>query len=1460
MMQLGRLLLSATMPVILSILFGSGLWAQPTYPMQNARVNDCEGILTHSEAGEDKNYDHNEDFTFTICVPGATSITLDFEFFATERTYDVMTIYEGPDKTGPVISTLSGILTPPPRITVKGECVTIHFKSDDNITANGWKMRWKVQFVLPPPPSLKVTGPTGCPLDELSFEFGYPVPCDQIVPGNFGLLGPGGSKIISAMALDCVNGKATKFKLQFDPPLDRPVNYRLSFTYKYIDECGTEHLLNTSVLFSPTNCPFTVEILMPNGAACKGSCTDLEAFVTGNSKQVFRYRWLPRGETSQTIRVCDTLPVLYTVIATDSATGVMDTATLLYTPLDVPNILNPIQDTICASAADWRYQVDLPGGDFFSRTIPNQHRKTGVYEFWRHAAGNTVHTDTVTYIAPNGCKVSDIVHIYPIDAGADIKLCLGEPAIQISGGTPTGGYWTGPALRPDGSFDPAVVGRFDFVYTAPNGCTDVRSVFVNPNPRILNPIPDTVCASLADWRYQLSIPGGDFYSSVIPPNQRKSGVYEFWRLSAGDTLRSDTVTYIDPNGCRVRDTFQVIPVSAGGTQSVCHLSPVFQLTGGSPAGGYWTGPYTDSLGNFNPLDTGTFIVSYQAVNGCSATKTVRINANPIILNPIEDTICASAANWQYQVNLPGGTYAATAIPAAQNKSGIYEFWRWAQSNQTQRDIVTYTAPGGCTIRDTVYIHPVFAGLIEAACQGSAAFQLSGGRPAGGFWTGSHVDSNGIFNPVQSGSYTINYQAPNGCISSKTVNVGDSIGLNLIDTLCNQENINFSFTPTGGRWSGPGITDSLSGRLEAGRAMANQWNNYRYRINGCEKMISVFITKPDAGPDTSLCLGAPVLNLPIRGRWSGPGVYDPLTNRFDISSLSAGSHFFRISFKNCRDSFKLQIHDVKLDSSQPRLFCPVNDTIDLLTLLNPSEGPGIFSGNGVSYPDSIWKFLPLLAGPGKHPIFYEAFGCKDSSEIEVEVPISFAPYKFCDRSPPTLLSVIPPGGEWSGNGFLDETAGLFDPELSGIGIHPVSYISPAGCRAQAWVEVEAWEQVRISGIDPQYCFKNQDIPVLLNPPGGEFFVNGLPSAPVINPAKLGSGVWELYYTRGEGNCASSEKTFVKILPPISKRSSSENDSICIGQRTTISIDATGGQGGLVYTWGHGLGFGSSHIVEPLQDSWYLVTVTDGCSDPLVDSVFVRVYPAFPMDTLSGPPVCFGEKTFVELNLDTADYEIVWQTSPPQRGARLNGDPGLYGVEVLEKSTGCRQRSSVTLPGSPPIAANFGITPNQPCIDIVENTVEILDLSFGYTNGTIDFGDGSPPLDLRSPGALIHQYSDTGSFVIKMRVINDLGCEDEFERVVCVKNVVRVFIPTVFSPNYDGRQDLFEIFHIGVDILQWAVYDRNGARVFESRSGDAKWDGTFRGMPVVAGVYVVVIEYFNPDKGKKEIFKGDVTVIR
>ena len=52
------------------------------YMMMDAYVTDCEGTLSDSEMGpEDGQYDHNEDYTFTICVDNADEIIIAFAFF-----------------------------------------------------------------------------------------------------------------------------------------------------------------------------------------------------------------------------------------------------------------------------------------------------------------------------------------------------------------------------------------------------------------------------------------------------------------------------------------------------------------------------------------------------------------------------------------------------------------------------------------------------------------------------------------------------------------------------------------------------------------------------------------------------------------------------------------------------------------------------------------------------------------------------------------------------------------------------------------------------------------------------------------------------------------------------------------------------------------------------------------------------------------------------------------------------------------------------------------------------------------------------------------------------------------------------------------------------------------------------------------------------------------------------------
>jgi gliding motility-associated-like protein len=1142
--------------------------AQTTYNMSDANVDDCEGILVHSMAGEEGNYDHNENFTFVICIPGATEIILAFDYFATEQNYDIMTIYDGPNRFSPVIATLSGVLQPPPTFIATSGCVTIHFSSDDNITANGWRIRWSTQITIPPTPTLTVVSMLECPLNEAVFQFSNPIGCDQIVSSNFTLLGPGGSSISSIVVLNCNNGLATRFRVVFNPPLGSPASYRLLFNGVIIDACGREHPVSTNVLFQISNCPISVYIQLPNGQACVGLCAQMEAVATGDNPQNFTYLWSPGGANTRIISVCSTIPIIYNVTVTDPTSGRTAAATFNYVPLENPIILNPIQDTVCASAGNRTLLTNMPGGNYYSGSIPDHHRQTGVYEFWRWSNGAVMRVDTVTYVAPNGCRVRDTVHILPINQGSVQASCLNAPDFQMNGGTPAGGFWSGPHLSPDGTFS----------------------------------------------------------------------------------------------------------------------------------------------------------------------------------------------------------------------------------------------------------------------------------------------------PVENGAFWATYNAPNGCTARKRVHVYDSIIMPVKDTLCTTEVFLLEAIPPGGRWSGPGIVNNITGRLEAWRPTPNQWHTYTYTANGCVKTMQIYINELWAGPDIGLCASDTILNLPYIGDWSGPGTYDVVTNTFDISALGPGEYTYRLRQSICQDEFILYLVDPYINAKSNLNFCLVDQGFNLADYLDWWPGGGTMTGNGVTFDGTNWYFNPIVPGSGTHKIYYQWLNCLDSIELSVEVPSSFPIFEFCERSIPIMLTANPAGGTWSGPGFLDEQTGLFDPQIPGLGRHSITYTAPSGCQTTTEVDISAYEQVSISGVQQQYCYQNQLFPIIISPAGGRFTINGVVSNPEINPAVLGTGTHELYYTKGTGACSSFERRFIQILPPIRKVESSEFDSICNGQRTTISYNASGGSGVLNYNWDNNLGFGNSHIVSPLQNTWFRITVSDQCSDPLIDSVFIKVFSPFNIQTIEGPEVCFGEKTFAEITLNKNTYEVTWLTNPPIKSFRLDGLPGIYGVEIVELASGCILHANVTLPGAQPIAANFNIIPNQPCIDIIDNDIELIDLAFGYTQGWVDFGDGSSKFDMSSTGIIRHQYRDTGTYTIRQEVYNALGCVSIFEKQLCVRNMVRIFAPDVFTPNEDDRNDVYRFYAFGIKNANWQIYNRYGALIFTSNSLEDYWDGTYKGKPLNPDAFILVLEYEDQETGEKGIIKKELLLMK
>jgi len=107
-------------------------------------------------------------------------------------------------------------------------------------------------------------------------------------------------------------------------------------------------------------------------------------------------------------------------------------------------------------------------------------------------------------------------------------------------------------------------------------------------------------------------------------------------------------------------------------------------------------------------------------------------------------------------------------------------------------------------------------------------------------------------------------------------------------------------------------------------------------------------------------------------------------------------------------------------------------------------------------------------------------------------------------------------------------------------------------------------------------------------------------------------------------------------------------------------------------------------------------------------------------------------------------------------------------------------------------------------------------------------------------------DGCSFTDSILVILGENCGDDL-----------VKLPTAFTPNDDGNNDIFRIRGVGIsDIEIFRVYNRWGEQLFETSQLSEGWDGTYKGQKVEQGVYMYYVQAICPLTGEVLTFKGDV----
>jgi gliding motility-associated-like protein len=95
---------------------------------------------------------------------------------------------------------------------------------------------------------------------------------------------------------------------------------------------------------------------------------------------------------------------------------------------------------------------------------------------------------------------------------------------------------------------------------------------------------------------------------------------------------------------------------------------------------------------------------------------------------------------------------------------------------------------------------------------------------------------------------------------------------------------------------------------------------------------------------------------------------------------------------------------------------------------------------------------------------------------------------------------------------------------------------------------------------------------------------------------------------------------------------------------------------------------------------------------------------------------------------------------------------------------------------------------------------------------------------------------------------------------VEKSVDVMLPTGFTPNGDGRNDVFAPLGIRfAKSVSVEIWNRWGQLVFSSTDPAKGWDGNFQGSEAQTGVYAVLLKY-TMYNGEDKTKKGNVTLIR
>lgn len=271
----------------------------------------------------------------------------------------------------------------------------------------------------------------------------------------------------------------------------------------------------------------------------------------------------------------------------------------------------------------------------------------------------------------------------------------------------------------------------------------------------------------------------------------------------------------------------------------------------------------------------------------------------------------------------------------------------------------------------------------------------------------------------------------------------------------------------------------------------------------------------------------------------------------------------------------------------------------------------------------------------------------------------------------------------------------------------------------------------------------------------------------------------------------------------------------------------------------------------------VTSKEKCKSKTTKNIELYEVPKFNLTTENAGCGKSGSATISQANNNGNKY--FWDNEN-HAGAISKSylNPGKYSVKAVNKNN-CSTIKTFEIENTGNLKASFYYR------NISDNTILFVNTSKeGNSSATgnnklkylWDFGDGTTSSE-ESPQ---HQYAKSSLYNVTLKIYSDLNdCSDQF-RINDIKvSFNSENIANVFSPNGDGKNDVFTISGINISNFHAIITNTKGEKIYEWDNPEAGWNGYIKGSPAASGTYFYTISGTRSD-GSPYQNSGHVKLVR